>query len=159
MKLNIPPPMKKVLIACGYDNCYTIGTIDEADINYFTDEIRKGKVSNLFDNEKQTLENFEFNRGQKKLFIAIANIVKKTLEEDGIDGFSLKSPKRKLDLNQRTTCVARKRIKNPTTDPVSVNVEDEDPVRAHQSNLLRLIVKQLITETGELFCEVNIFTL
>lgn len=71
MKIHIPLSMKKVLIACGYDNCYAIGTIEEGDIDYFTDEVRKGKVLDIFENEKQTPENFEFNRGQKKLFAAV----------------------------------------------------------------------------------------
>lgn len=69
------------------------------------------------------------------------------------DEFSLKAPKRKLDLNQRMMYVARKRTKNSTSQPMDVSVDDGDPIKAHRSNLLRLVVKQLITETGEQFAE------
>lgn len=156
MKLNIPPPVKEVLIACGYDNCYVIRTIGEADIDHFTDEIRKGKVPNLFKGKEQMLKNFEFNRGQRKLFVAIATFVQKTFEVDGIDGFSLRTPKRKFGLNEIMLHAPRKKTRNTISDPFDRTTQDEDPIKSYRSNLLRLVVEQLVTETGKLFSEVSI---
>lgn len=49
-KMNgvIPAYMKNILKSCGYDNCHTIATIEDADIDYFIDEVRKGNVNSFY---------------------------------------------------------------------------------------------------------------
>lgn len=88
-------------MCCGFDNCYTIATIEENDLEYFQGEILKGNLTKFFKNKTSDgflLENvlegsnksekeFEFRRGHQKLIISIAKLVKENLDKNGIDGF------------------------------------------------------------------------
>lgn len=69
MRVEILPFMKYVLKFCGYDDCYSISTIEEKDFAYFESEVRKGGIIEFYDgkiSEKdlmtgspRSIENFE----------------------------------------------------------------------------------------------------
>lgn len=102
MNVALPPYMKNILKCCGYDNCHTIATIEDADVEYITDEVRKGSVNKFYHGAENadaimkgcatSVENFVFSRGHVRLLQKIVKVVKETLEKHGADGFSLELP-------------------------------------------------------------------
>ncbi len=91
-------------MCCGFDNCYSISTIEGNDIAYFESQVRKGAVANFFRNNtsedflldnvlegcvERPVEEFEFSRGHQKLIMTIATTVKENLDKNGIDGFEM----------------------------------------------------------------------
>lgn len=107
LKISIPSYIKNVLTYCGFDNVHTISTIEESDLEYIATKVRKGGVIHYFSNElgienallgsNKSERNFEFSRGHRKLLLVIVELVKQNLNENGVDGFSVKLSKEKLD--------------------------------------------------------------
>lgn len=74
LKSTIPSYIKYVLKYCGYENCHTIATIEDNDLEYFVGEVRKRGITNFFSGKfgiinalqgsNKSEENFEFSRGQ-----------------------------------------------------------------------------------------------
>lgn len=102
--IPIPTYIKNILKCCGFENCYSISTIEENDIAYFEQQVRKGALTKFIEGSisenlspdnvlegyvERSGEEFEFSRGHQKLIITIARTVKENLEKNGIDGFEL----------------------------------------------------------------------
>lgn len=112
MKIRIPPFIKYVLRFCGYENCHTISTIEETDIEYFESEVRNGGIIEFYKNEvspedifkgsTKAVNDFEINRGHRKLMMAAVKVVKNRLEENGVENFLAASPKRKMKIKVST---------------------------------------------------------
>lgn len=88
MRIKIPLVIKHILELCGYDNCYSIATIEDRDIDYIANEVRKGKLGAemVLKESVETIKNFEFTRGHRKLIMAIAKFVKTILDSSGANG-------------------------------------------------------------------------
>lgn len=102
----IPTYIKNVLKYCGYENCYTISTIEESDLEYIQTEVRKGDITKFFEENRseassegisldkilegwrRPVEEFEFSRGHQKFIMLIANLVKENLNKNGVNGFA-----------------------------------------------------------------------
>lgn len=100
----MPPYIKNVLQYCGYENCHTIATIQEDDLDYIESEVRKGGITTFFEGKSiekilegctKLIDDFEISRGHKKLVIAAVKVVQEKLECNGADGFLEVSPKKK----------------------------------------------------------------
>lgn len=105
IKIEIPPFIKFVLKFCGYENFYTISAIEENDFEYFENQVRKGGIIEFYQGEvaaedvlkgsTKDVNNFEILRGHRKLLLAVINVVKERLEENGPENFFAPSPIRK----------------------------------------------------------------
>lgn len=117
MNVTIPTYLKNVLNCCGYDNCHSIATIVNGDIEYFADEIKKGSGSNGFKDKLPSgngtdelmegcIDNIEaspsLSRGHIKLLLAIVQVVKNTLETEGSGSFTLKSRLKPTSISVRS---------------------------------------------------------
>lgn len=179
MDVIIPVYLVNILKCCGYDNCHTIATIVDADIEYFTDEVRKGGLNKFYGESAEALmqgcatsgENFVFMRGHVKLLQAIVKAVKDTLEMYGSDGFLLKLPnvasKVKVSSDEKETSVYRKRFKFSTGPSTSAQVHNgasdlaseeacSYDVTEPRNILIRKAIMILITRTPNLFANVSI---
>lgn len=98
LKISVPSSIKNVLSYCGYDNFYTISAIDEDDLEYMAAQVKKGGITKYF-SEQMSLKNalkgspfseknFEFSRGHQKLLMRIVKLVRTTLSEKGVEGFT-----------------------------------------------------------------------
>lgn len=179
-KLNtgVPVYIKNILKYCGYDNCHALATIDDADLEYFADEVRNGGVNNFYHGKisaetimegcTTSVENFVFSRGHLQLLKAIVKIVKETLEIHGADGFLLKLPK-DLPKEQeqgnisKSVSVYRKRFKFSTvtstsTDAVDNALNDEtiSPAEKARTIIIGKAILSLVTHTPKLFANVRI---
>lgn len=145
MNVVVPEYMKNILKCCGYDNCHTIATIVDADIEYFTDEVRNSTVHNFYhgkisaeaimDGCATSVKNFVFSRGHVRLLQKIVKIVKETLEIHGADGFLLSiskvcskvSSKEQESENNTSKAVSvyRKRFKFSPDTSISAQVDNE----------------------------------
>lgn len=181
MNIFVPVYIKNILKCCGYDNCHTISTIVDADIEYFTDEVRKGSVNKFYHGKiseaaimegcATSVENFVFSRGHIKLLQAIVKIVKDTLEVHGAGGFLIKLHKvsstvlsKEENITSKAASSNRKRFKFSTVTSAQVDVEpaDESSIndiaqRTARSTLIRKAIVILITHTPNLFANVSIF--
>lgn len=182
MDVVVPAYIKNILKCCGYDNCHTLATIKDSDIEYFADEVRKGKITNFYHDKisseaimegcMSTVENFVFSRGHIQLLKAIVKMVTDTLDVHGVDGFLLKLPKNSLEnslklqnkdhiLKAAATSVYRKRFKFSTVS--STRSQDNDqvscddaisPIQNERSTLIRKAILSLITHSPKLFANV-----
>lgn len=184
MNVVVPTYMKNILKFCGYDNCHSIATIADADVDYCTDEVRKGRVNSFYDGKisaeavmegctcTAAVENFVFSRGHVRLLQAIVKIVKNTLEIHGVDSFLLKlpkvSPKEREHLNLKAAPVYRKRFK--FSEVTSISTQDNNEVteglssddanscmRKARNTLIRKAITTLITHSPNLFANVSKF--
>lgn len=157
MKMKIPSHIKHILKYCGFENCHTISTIEENDIEYFENEVRKGEITIVLN--ETTSENFEFSRGHKKLIMAITKLVNEKLNERGVDGFSM--PKQRKRTLSNATTVATKISKLSTNENSSLDCFSEAPepletLQEYKSAVLRKMILSLITHTPEMFANVSI---
>lgn len=158
MNVVVPPYLKSILKSCGYDNCYAIATIVNADLDYFTDEMKKG--------------NIEFSRGHSRLLEAIVKIVKGTLETGGCGSFSLVPSKvspstvpiiheKQEPSSSKALSVYRKRFKPSEHTQVNNNdIDQDDDISVEgqaRNTLIRKAVTILITHTPKLFAKVSAF--
>lgn len=162
MKLKIPPYIKYILKFCGYDNCHTISTIKENDIEYFENRVRK--LPNFFDGAKdvpdfstKSTANFEIVRGHQQLIMAVKKLVKENLEQNGVDSFNMPNKRKRVI---RNTTVPTKFSKVATNESFetcrSENSETFDHLKEHKSTILRKMILSLITHTPEMFARVCI---
>lgn len=155
MKITIPRYVKNICAACGYDNFYTIATIEESDLDYFKQELIEGKVFKHFDgklSEDDVLsdcaypaKDFEFSRGHQKLILAVVKYVKETMETSGVDGFdSPKKPEKatkKSKQNKSSGEPKRQKVSSDRTDLVQTTVVTEEhllaDIQKHELELYR----------------------
>lgn len=95
MKMAIPSFIKSFLRYSGFENCHTISEIEEFDLEFIENYVRKASQKDDFKNgidmsdfPLELSENFKFSRGHQKLILAIAKLVKQKLNEDGVYAFS-----------------------------------------------------------------------
>lgn len=180
MNVVVPAYMKNILICCGYDNCHAIATIEDDDLEYFADEVKKGSVNNFYQGKisvaaimegcSASVENFVFSRGHIKLLKAVVITVKNTLDTHGVDGFFINLSKvstevhQKENINSKPAPVYRKRFKFSTVNSTSTQETDEKPdddtissVRIARSKLIKKAVLILISRTPKLLADVGIF--
>lgn len=184
MMVVLPSYMKNILKCCGYDNCHTIATIEDADVEYFTDEVRKGSVKKFFHAKisaegimegcATSVENFVFIRGHVRLLQTIVKCVKETLEIHGAGGFSLKLPKVSSkehegeNISSEVVSVYRKRFKFSPVLSTSAQEGNEalleastddtkSAIKKARSDLTRKAIMILITRTPILFAKVGIY--
>lgn len=178
-KLNISIPLyiKNVLSYCGYDNFHTISSFEENDLEYLTTEVRKGGIVKYFHNEygrknalqgsTKTEQNFEFSRGHQKLILAIVNLVKKNLNENGVDAFLVKIPKPKKTWkkNKNLHVASEKEVKDVSVSTeVSIlketKAETDSKLDFHenlinlQAKLLKQTLQSLYTHSSDMYAEV-----
>ncbi len=134
MKVNIPPYIKNILKYCGYENCHTIATIEENDLEYFTAEIRHcaDKIKKLgmqaeffLEGSTKGFDDFELVRGHQKLLMAVAKLVRDELETEGVNGFLLVSSKKKK-INKPAAPHRSKKMKFSSNEPLSLSDETSD---------------------------------
>lgn len=177
MNVVVPAYIKNILKYCGYNDCHSIATIGDADVEHFTDQVRKGKVNNFYHGKinaeaimegcTSSVENFEFSRGHLQLLKVIVKMMKDTVDIHGVDGFLLKLPQaapyvqNKENISKPVSCVYRKRFKFSSVTPTSAqdNIEmssDESisPIQKARSTIIKKAVLSLITHTPQLFANV-----
>lgn len=179
MKIVIPPYIKNILVCCGYDTSHVIATIGDTDIEYFVDQVRKGKVRKFFHDKinpqdvmagcSSSIENFEFVRGHLQLLKAIVKTVRDTIEVHGVSGFSLDLPKalpaagikdsKTTSSKTPAASVYRKRFKfSPSTLVGGNGIDKNDdsilPLQTERSTLMQKIVRTLIVHTPNFFVQV-----
>lgn len=171
----IPAYIKNVLKYCGYEDCHTIATIEENDLEYFTTEVRKGGITNFFTGSEalqgsnKSEENFEFCRGHQKLLMAIVKFVKENLNENGVDAFLVKLPKPKESLNvvAKTTNKSRIEIKDAAISTrkdseltlAFTRKDSKEFVHENliylQATLLKQTIRSLFTHSSKMYYEVR----
>lgn len=180
MNISIPVYIKHILTYCGYDNCYSIATIVDEDIKYFTDEATKGSfcldkicIAEGSATSANAYTNIMFSRGHIKLLQAIVRVVKETLECDGADSFTIKvhpiatkvpakvSTIQNENSTTDLTSFRRKRFKFSAVAAVSTSneVRMNDTVTTEacaRSTLTRKAMKVLVTHTPKLLANVSI---
>lgn len=185
MKVAIPSYMKYILEYCGYDNCHTIATIEENDLEYFKNEVKEGKVTNFFEakigpknvleGSSKSVDDFEFSRGHQKLLMAVVKLVKENLNENGVDSFSQELPsesiiptKRKIE-NKVDKKIYSKKQKCSTNKLTSIEnarlIESSSTatlgnsdieLQKHRSTLMKKMALSLINHSPENFANVSI---
>ncbi|KAJ6642635.1 hypothetical protein Bhyg_07588, partial [Pseudolycoriella hygida] len=179
MKITIPKYIKFILMYCGYNNCHTISTIDQADLNYIVAEVRQGNVTNFYDGlgisdamegSIESARNFEFIRGHERLLMAIVNFVKQQLCDHGADIFLVDTPKSynedliqvKLSKDRRTVTILEHDERHDVISNSDVEASHnvcrvhEDIIK-HQHTLLTMAVKSLSMHTPQMY-EDNVAT-
>lgn len=116
MKVKVPAYIKHILEHCGYDNCYSIATIEEEDFDYLKNEVLKGTIcaEKVFEGSSKSIEDFEFSRGHQKLLIVVVKFVKAILDASGVDGFSMPKIKNKQEKNAKSKL--QKKKASPSTE-------------------------------------------
>lgn len=157
---------------CGYENCYTISTLEEIDLDHFQTEVRKGNMAKFLEDNlsegivqkdalegsTKSVEEFEFSRGHQKLIMAIAKLVKENLNENGVDGFAETSTEKKkksasnMSPRKRQKYSAGKQVmKSNLRKPETMNLGensyrlscDENNVAVHDAHRTVLVTKAL----------------
>lgn len=163
-------------MCCGFDNCYTISTIEENDIEYFEGQVRKGALAKFFENNSEDLNNvlegsvelFEFSRGHQKLIMTIAKTVKEKFDKNGIDGFGF--PETSKSIKDASACKLSiapcKRQNNSDTDS-NLWESDFEPIfedsgsnagamaTIHRNKLVKQAVASLKKVTPDMVKEVS----
>lgn len=180
----MPPYFKYVLKCCGYNNGYSISTIDDDDIKHFIDEVRNGNVSNFFqpklkeedvlEGSSKTKDNFEFSRGHLKFLKSIVKFLEKHIAENGTDSFGVdpeisnkKSVLKKS--GDKVSSVPKKRVKRSA---ISVNLANtlelqkhkfskengkQDSIENQKGILIRRMLISLSGNTGTLYAKVSMY--
>lgn len=188
LRVVVPPYIKYILTSCGYDNCYTIATINEADLEYFARELREGRVMKFYHGKVDAkeimegctvpVEDFVFNRGHQKLLMAIVKLVNEILEVDGVEGFFVELPNQIKRKNEnRKNTAPRKRCRysiQASTSTQNINQQPGDnaqnihqepgddalnAVKEARSTIIRKAILSLITHTPDIFAYVCIFSI
>lgn len=171
-KLNckVPVYIKNILEVCGYTNGMSIACIEEDDFEYFEGEVKNGNVSEYFGDGKDVLdgsnkkkEDFEFVRGHRKFVLAIRDLIKTHIDENGPDSLILEAKTSnetvsKEKVNEEKNGLSRKR-KNSSNDvhaKAKVNIKcpeviTEDDMRKHRKVIYTKAIKSLVSETPHLF--------
>lgn len=167
MKMPIPSFIKSFLRYSGFENCHTISKIEEIDLEFIENYVRKASLKDDFANgfdvsdfPVDLSENFQFSRGHKKLILAIAKLVKQKLNEDGVYAFSMEKPKKRAIRN--SNAAPAKILKLSSTECSSQDQVFEDSVslnvmREHKSVVLRNMILSLIARTPEMFADVSVY--
>lgn len=122
---------------CGYESGISIATIDNTDIQYFVSQVRNGNVSNHFkpfigekdvlEGSNKTEENFEFSLGHIKQLMYIVSFLKKHIEDNGRDSFSMeRASESKSGIKKRkheTPYASQKRQKQSSFNSTTENRE------------------------------------
>lgn len=162
MKMPIPSYIKSILKLCGYENCHTISTIEENDLELIEKEVLKGKFPEGFDFSDFPIGssgNFRFIRGHQKLILEISKLVKEKLDEGGVDGFTLMKSRKRAIKDDSGKPIKLSKLSSAacsSLDCISEISHSVHSVREHKSNVLRKMILCLITNTPEKFANVCI---
>lgn len=128
---------------------------------------------NVLDGSTKSAEDFEFSRGHQKLIISITNLVKQTLDENGLDGFAetSKSKAKKKKSANTWSDVPRKLRKNSSevasevssnlqrpdveSNAVNIVINSNQEIFAHQSTLVKKALKSLQVLTPLMYKKVT----
>lgn len=173
LQISIPPYIKNVLTYFGYDNFHTISTIEENDLEYIATEVRKGGIMNYFTNKSgiedplygssKSEQNFEFSRGHQKLLMVIAKLLKKKLNENGVDAFLVK-PSTKKEKNQDAAIEDVKETKDLSVSTLEFTKYDSkafvyENIINLQAELLKHAVQSLFIHSSVMYEEVSTYIL
>lgn len=146
---------------CGYDNLHTIATIEEDDLEYITIEVRKGGITNYFSNEfgiknvlhgsNKSEHNFEFRHGHRKSLMIIVKLVKKKLNEKGVDAFIVEVSKPKEYNRKSQKDMKETKDMSVSTSELDLNLTETYSKASFHENFINLQAKLLIQTVRSLY--------
>lgn len=166
LKSPVPSYMKYILSYCGFNNAHTIAAINDDDIQYFVEEVKKGNVNKYYEHLVENdvlegslcnIENFEFSRGHLKYLKVIVEHLKNHVKES-LSSFSKNdcssAVKRSIEKDESPI---KKKLKMTSGEGSNSHSHSQnEELKKQRAILISKIIMSFVTNTPQFYMKVSV---